>query len=357
MTETVSAASIVSLDSGSSYFKLFDGKTRLTPFPAAIHPVSAQLPHPDNEEIVVGGNRYLVGADALCEDNRLAAAPRTESDFHGSDEQAVQICYAFNKAGIHGMHDALVVSLPYDMATKLSFAQRREAIKARRTFSWSTREGAREAEFRKVHIVAQGVGAWNRYRMGNRSKVYECVVVADVGSCTLDIVTMRLADGRYRFSSPACGSLRAACSVGGFFTTWSSLLRQQNGLQARTFSYYQLMQNVMRDRLRLPHMGQDIDLRPTYDEARTAFTVQVKEAIEEAVGASLWPAVDRIILTGGGAKLLCIEAWRDPRIETMDSWANAEGQYHMIREMMPARPTVPGMQTVATNVEAAASAN
>lgn len=313
----------ISIDSGSSFLKYFDGQ-RADQFPAVIERIPEEAPtYPD--EIIVSGTRFAVGQTALMATNRHVQDPHIKRGFHGSDEQTVQMCYAFEQLGLNGDYNNLLVSLPYADHQQDDVRKR---VLQRKVFEWQTGTGIkRHVAFEYVATTPQGVGALLYHRQQSPG-YYDLATLVDIGSCTLDVVTVshdkRIND--YQFNHQASQSNRKV-SVATFKSQWIDQIHDIDGLQNRNFGYHQLMAMPIKNNFRLLHRGDSIDLRSTFENVRFEFTRQVADSVRRITG-DLWDSLNAVVLTGGGAQLIDLKAWPDDRIHLLDVFANVRGQYH-----------------------------
>jgi hypothetical protein len=314
--------SVIAIDSGSSYLKMFHGDKPLM-FPAVSHRLMGATDYPD--EVALQGTRYAVGQTALLASTKHRPDPHLDRGFHGSHEQTIQICYALAQAGAEGTYDVLCMSLPY---ADSRIGTLRNRIKTMRRFQWEDITGGHEVAFNDVMVLPQGVGALRLWQADSQ-RMPEVVTLVDIGSCTLDIVTVQR-DPRhdtYAYNGDASSSYRDV-SVGTFKNTWQSRLRQLDGLQSRTFGYHQLMGMAMQSPLASLQQGHEkLDISQEYRQAAVELTEQVYDRARSTTG-DLWLGVEQVLLTGGGAQLIDKLAWPDwQRTRVLDIFANVRGQY------------------------------
>lgn len=322
---------VVSIDSGSSYMKAFDG-THSVMFEGVVHRLPATAPGAD-DALIVDGKRYLVGGAALTYQGNPTQAPCREAGFHGGVKQHVQICRALSAMGITGRHDKLVMSLPYLRARE---AHCHEAVTRRRDFVWQDRAGAHAVSFGRVVVIPQGVGALRLFEREQPQTPLRQVILIDVGSCTTDIVVVRRTGtgvgSKWAFVEDSCTSWQHI-STTVFFSAWARRLGSLEGFADYAWNYYTLMRRAMDRDLTWQHGARKVDLAPHFEEAVRAFSEGLLAEVRNHCAPSLWLECDGIILTGGGASLVELHPWEDERerLITMDTWANARGQYYHAR--------------------------
>jgi len=331
--EPAKHSDVVSIDSGSSYLKAYDG-TRAVMFEAVAHGLPAAAPGAE-DAITVDGKRYLVGAAALMYQGNPTQGPNREAGFHGGQSQHVQVCRALAEMGVEGPRDKLVVSLPYLRARE---ERCQEAVKRRREFRWTDRSGDHAVTFSRVVVIPQGVGALRLFERENPDTPLQQVILIDVGSCTTDVVVVRRAGHKWAFVEDSCTSWQHV-STTEFFNSWTRRLGSLEGFAAYPWNYFKLMSRVMEGNLTWQHGARKVDLTPYFDEAVRAFSDQLLAEVRNHCSTSLWWECDGIILTGGGAALVSFHPWADERLITMDAWANAKGQFYHARAISSSKET------------------
>jgi hypothetical protein len=315
---------VVSVDSGSSWLKAFNGASDVT-FEAVTHELPETAP-PSDSEVRVDGKRYLVGAEALNWQGTPTHEPDRAAGFHGGRSQHVQICRALSRMGVEGSQEGLVISLPYARSREPRYL---EAIQKRHRFVWQEPQGEHSVTFSHIRVVSQGVGALRLFERENPENNLEQALLVDIGSCTTDVVMVRRAGSpsRWVFVEELCGSWQNISTV-EFFQDWKHRLDSLPGFAGYGWNYFSLMRRAMMGRLTWPHLGQQVDISPAFSGAVRAFSAALLDRMQSHCGRMLWHELDAVILTGGGAALVAQEPWDDSRVTMLDSWANARGQYY-----------------------------
>lgn len=318
MTDTIS------IDSGSSYMKAWDGRSEPVMFPGVVREL---FPGEDLAgSVEVDGRRWLVG-DSLLEERGAALAPDRSRWFHGSLEQHVQVCHALGQLGASGAFDTLVVSLPYERSTERPFL---DAVSRRKRFAWGDDQGEHLVTFENINVMPQGVGAL-QYQREQGAEAFDTALMVDVGSCTTDLVAIRSTDGKWGFIRDSCVSDQEV-STSLFFELLHREVNRIAGFAGRRFGYYDLMPRLMVEgEPTISHQGELISLAPYVARAKVEFTRRLKDVVR-GYARSLWDELDQIILTGGGAHCVSLEVWRDPRTQILGPCANVLGQFSMTKE-------------------------
>src|SRR3982750_4670703 len=318
----------VSADNGSSIIKAMGDHGRAR-FPAVAHPLPSSGP-PVSGEIAVGGRRYLLGDYALLYQAKPTAEPHRERDYHGGDMQAVLVCGALRELRVSGDVELLVTSLPYRYSRMESLLS---AVRARHTFAWDGQDGPKTVRFGQVKVMPQGVGALMGHDRDNPDIAEGTVaILLDLGSSTADLVVLRRKGGGWRYVEEACSSWHDMGSVAGFYTSWAASLRAEPGLATYPFHYHGLMERAQHGRFKLPHMGGEVDLQPSFEALARSYQGDILQRLRLECGEALWAEAAQIVVTGGGAEIASYFPWPDPRILKLDTWANAEGQHHYYQQ-------------------------
>lgn len=317
------ANSIISVDSGSSWMKGYDGN-RCIHFEAVVQPVDAGT----EGAIEVEGESYLVGREALLWQKDADQKPNTDYDYHGGMLQYIQLCELLRQLGLSsGRQDGLVLSLPYAASTEANTLAR---IQRHQVVAWRDARGEHRVIFSGVRVCAQGVGALREFqRHATRHEELRQVLLVDIGSLTTDIVAVRrqsATDG-WAFVREGCTTWQDI-STTVLFETWVDHMNGLPGLGRYPWRYFPLMEKAMLGDLCWPHMGVRISLTKSFVDARRIFAGELWAKLREWCGTALWSQLDRILLTGGGAALLGQAQRFDKRAHVMDIWANVVGQYH-----------------------------
>lgn len=322
---------VVSVDSGSSCLKMYDGTRRVWQ-PAVVKELPAAERHTYRDEVLVEGRRYVVGPTARIA-HKGKDDPFLERGYHGSVEQYVQICHGLEQLGAHGEYDVIYHSLPYTEHQDDAYRRR---IKERLVFQWQADGKERTVRFHAAATMPQGVGALRLWQDKTRERDRPAMVaLVDLGSCTADFVTVELDErtGDYQYCAGKSISLRAAkpgdplINCKRFYDEWLKQITNIDGAQAVAWGYHELMLlPVKRQFLVRCGPGALVDLEPSFQVIADRFTHEVERTIREVL-ADVWPKVDKIILTGGGAELCNLGDFHDSRVERLSVWANAEGQY------------------------------
>lgn len=325
---------IVSIDIGSSYTNVVygdDNNDRLV-FPTLI----AEVKQPEKESISVAGKHYLVGTSALSVLKEAPKTPNNEVKFHGSSMQYIVICYALEKSGINDEGTVLIRSVPYrDREEKV------EELKSEKNFNWTNDEGEqRSCTFDYVNIIAQGVGAVRCYQLLNKTDKGRHILLAEIGSQTIDIVSLGYDDSinDYRMVHDECDSLRSV-NVGKFME-WLNTELTNSGAENHVMGYHELSRALMDNKhlikVKSGNRIETVDFTKEVQKVKQQFTRAIYEAITQNAGGTYQKA-DRIILAGGGAGLIDKDVWPEPEITRyLTSWADSVGQYHKVKELLEA---------------------
>ncbi len=312
---------IISVDSGSSYLKAFVQDKEPFLCETVIYEMPATKALRTNSAIEIDGKIYLVGSEAWRSRNEFKSSPETGRDFHGGFTQYVQLCYAFEKLGIEGNHEKLLMSLPYSDCTDKEINER---VKSRKEFKWNNKK----VTFNEVVIYPQGTGAFTYYTK-NYNDAPKKIAIVDIGSCTVDlVVVIRDKDGNYVYNIDSTQSFRNL-AVSDFMSMFTSALKQQSGLQDREFDYFELSENIKEKDFLITHNSfAPIDVTKIFNETRDRYTQDIYNMLQKET-KNLWPSLDKVILCSGGANLINMDKWKCAgRTMQLDEFANVLGQYY-----------------------------
>lgn len=328
--------SVISIDAGSSQMKAYNGRKTIK-FPSVLQRLPPSMPA-YRDELLVNGRRWLVGDEALREHD---AEPHDERDFHGGRDQYVYMCYALAQLGAEGTYDQLVLSVPYGDGYD---SELQRTLTRRKEFSWSQNNKPKAVTFKRVAALPQGVGALRLFQTMTEKRP-ELVTMVDIGSITVDVVTAQFdpRTGEYNYVYRACRSDRAL-GMAAFKQLWvDKYIHNLRGLQNREIGYHTLMNRAIawvearkksaEAELFLKHEASRVSIREGYEELCYEFNTRILDLTREVVGA-LWPDLDKILVTGGGAEILDLEEWPRHTVK-LDVWANVKGQYLMFRDPPP----------------------
>lgn len=308
----------VSIDSGSSYLKAYDGVQKII-FPAMTLDLDGRQ---SAHAITVGGESYLTGYAVLGYEPPLRI-PHLEASFHGSPEQHVQMCAALDRLGAVGDFDYLLISLPFVRAHDKRLLK---ALLEKKQYVWTDAKGdAKNAQFNQIKITSQGIGTLRFYRR-HKEPVHSAILV-DVGSCTTDIVVVQQQDqGGWDFVENVCGSLQTI-STNTFFKRWARALTNIPGFAERRWNYFSLMERAIKKNFILPGCHTEVSVEACFKHVSRAWTQELYDQVREQVGDMVFYDTEKIILTGGGAQLLHRKTWQDSRAAVTDVYANVVGQH------------------------------
>ena len=320
---------IVSIDSGHAAMKAvkWDGKTLVREqFQAIAEPVPEATARRVRGAIKVKNQWYAMEKYGRLVDSAKELNLNHKS-FHASTSQLVQYCYAYEKLGIDGPIDLLVVTLPYDQALDDELRTRVKDMLLE--VHWETLGGKQgTAKAPEIVIFPQSVGAMCMYRAitGNDDPKISMI---DFGSVTLDVVSLRkfVTDSEYEYNVGASGSKRENASGMRMMTSWGSSIRDIDGLTQVTESYYDLSDRALSKNFMITAPGGlKKDLEPSYNKTRKEFTLESMNECKEIVGKD-WENTDSFILTGGIVECLDLSFWEcKGRTYLTSQWANTLGQ-------------------------------
>lgn len=317
---------VIALDSGSSFMKAYAGDQKVR-FPAVARVIDDQYDHGDT--VAFDGQKYVVGESALqtYTDDWEMLEPATQRGFHGSPEQAAQMCYAMQRLGASGNYDVLALSLPYADSQNEDL---RNLLKGQQIYEWKDSHGDdHEVHFDKVMIMPQGVGALCVYEAESVERP-QTLLLVDIGSCTIDIVALRYNEvtGRYLYLHDKSTS-RRSLSTTEFYKRWYSRIREMDGMQNLRKGYFELMALAQADErpILLRHGGRMVDITDAYEITRVWFSARLARLLREDMGDKLLDDVETILLTGGGAALVDKHRLDTAQVTVMSVWDNVHGQF------------------------------
>lgn len=312
---------IISIDSGSSYLKAFVPDKEPFLCETVIYEMPPTKALRTNNAIEIDGKKYLVGSEAWRSRNEFRASPETGRDFHGGFTQHVQLCYAFQKLGVEGKHEKLLMSLPYSDCTDEEINAR---VKSKKEFKWNNKI----VTFEEVIIYPQGTGAFTYYTKHFNDSPKKIAIV-DIGSCTVDlVVVIRDRDGNYVYNIDSTQSFRNL-AVSDFMNMFTVALKQQSGLQEREFDYFELSESIKEKDFLMTHESfAPIDVTKIFNETRDRYTNDIYNMLQKET-KNLWHSLDKVILCSGGANLINMDKWKCAgRTMQLDEFANVLGQYY-----------------------------
>lgn len=318
---------IVSVDSGSSYFKaIFDGKEYCQPALISQMPENTEIA----DRIRVDDKWMVAGKRAQQQLGADAPRPDTKDDFHGSMRQQIQMMYAFDQLDVVGSFEGLILTLPWsDYYTKKDLIKQ---MKSRNKFEWisSSRE-EKKASFSHIYIIPQGTGAFHLFDSEADEKP-DSVILADIGSCTTDIIALQWDedDQEYVYRENLSKSLKSV-STGVFM---DGLVDEIFKKRPKRFevNYHVLDKKIRKNDYTLRDGSTVIDFSEEFEKQKTVFTNLLKESLKAELGQSFTTA-DLVLLIGGGPVFL--ENWEcQSKTRTYDHMSNVRGQLKMISEVV-----------------------
>jgi len=326
----MSAQYVVSMDSGHSVMKgaTWDGGNLVrSSFQAIAEPVQEQQAMEVDYAIQVDGVWY-----AMQESGRLIDSSKeiqlAHSSFHGSTGQTAQMCWFFEKNNIFGKQLYLIISVPYsDSKDKLLI----EKLKSRRVFEWTSQNGeSRNVEFEEVIIYPQGVGAL-RFFQAYTGLGPKKVSMIDIGSITLDIVSLRKfnTDAPYKYNVGASGSIREGAAGKSLMDDSLSRIRDINGLTNVTESYHDISDRMQYKEYKITSPGGVVrDVEGVINQSRKEFTLNSVKRCKGIINHD-WENTDAFILSGGISLVLDLAQWEcRGRTYLTSPWANTLGQLY-----------------------------
>lgn len=316
---------IVSIDSGSSYLKFAFGD-KISVEPSLIEEVSARSSL--IEKVQFKDKWYVAGKRAEQQKGEMNPDPELEN-FHGTDRQEIQLIYAFERNGIEGKHQAIVLSLPYDDFADQDLVKQ---IQGKKTFTWNnSKSEPRSVHFEQVFVVPQGVGALALYQETEK-KTPKLLTLVDIGSCTTDVVSVvwDAEDNTYIFKEKLCTSLKDI-STSVFMRKLRDKINEKRPVPIR-IGYHELDRAIRNGKYIIQVGSQEIDFKEHFEGVKVKFTQELSTKLEELLGDA-WRASNEVVLAGGGAAF--VNEWDCERRTTrMDGLANVKGQILAIREML-----------------------
>lgn len=316
---------IVSIDSGSSYLKLFHNEGLFCE-PALIEEVGEKSGL--QEKVQVNGKWYVAGKRAEQQKNSYQADPEL-GNFHGTEKQLIQWTYAFEKGKIYGDQKALIVSLPYDIFSNDEIIN---IIRGKKEFEWTNSNAERKnLKFDNVFVVPQGVGALALYRSEN-NKLPRLLTLIDIGSCTTDIVSVVWDDDdkTYVFKEKACSSIQEI-STSVFIRKIRDKINEKRSNPV-TLGYHEIARSIQKDEYVLQIGSNEIDFKECYEQQRQWMTKELSSKLSDLLGDA-WRASNEVVLTGGGASFVL--PWEcEKRTKRMDIYSNVKGQILIAKDML-----------------------
>jgi|GEM_PF-4155595 len=323
-------ADVVSVDSGSSYTKIFAGnaETRVK-IPTREIALSKLTREAEAEAIEYEGRFYLVGHDALANELRANLDPRIDDKFHGGQSQLIHLCYLLEKIDLHeGTPSTLIRSLPYADTHNAALVN---AIKSQRQFTWSCGGKKRQVTFGEVHVIAQGTAPLADLNILHNPD-FPVVACADIGSCTTDVpvLVFHREKKRHVYNETVSFSNREF-NTNRFIRDMRAKFKNEPGCGDRDFSYSELSQMLEDDRFRIVNGStahDDKTLRPIVNGLKKTFTEDFVELMKKSLTPETWAKVNKLGICGGGAHLIERSEWPcSERSVFMDEWSTVEAQF------------------------------
>lgn len=317
----------ISIDCGSSYTKFYNGN-KLTEQPTFIYELHAQGKIDCPLWVSVDNKAYAYGNTAL---NYASVKPyhvEYNSDFHGSERQHIMMCGIFETIGINNSYDLLIRSVPYDHRNN---AELREKLSQERKFAWKNHLSEDCAvEFAAVRVVAQGVGAHYQYLQTHKNFTGQSICVADIGSCSLDvIVSQRDMSGNYGFSEHCMSRRGEGVSVQWFKNRLVQLITA-NKKSHGEYGYHDMMSVVASGNHTLFERSA-VDIAPEIAQVRQEFSRHIRDSIVGMMGLDRYVRLSAVLLTGGGANLIDSSIFNDAQaVEILDAHSTVIGQYNLL---------------------------
>jgi hypothetical protein len=317
---------VVSIDSGSSYLKMYSvtEKNEINLLEAAlVEEVSerSQL----NTRIKVDNKWYVAGRVAELQKTSYQEEPEI-SEFHGSLRQFVQWMHAFEKNNLFGDFDVLITSLPYDDFANL---QLRRTIKEKKEFNWvNALNEEKLIRFKSVEVVPQGVGALELYKKERNEDLSEELTLVDIGSCTTDVVSVIWDDeqDQHIYKEKGCTSIKDI-STSVFIRKLRDKINEKRSVKIK-IGYHELTKSILKQKCELQIGNERIEFQEHYENIRKEFTHILSEKLQMLLGDS-WRSTNNIVLTGGGESFVL--PWScEKRTARMDIFANVKGQFLMV---------------------------
>ena len=186
--------------------------------------------------------------------------------------------YAFDQLGVVGSFEALILTLPWsDYYTKKDLIK---LMKSRNKFVWLNSEGEeRKAVFGHIYIIPQGTGAFHLFDSKTDEKP-ESVILADIGSCTTDIIALQWDedDEEYVYRENLSKSLKSV-STGVFM---DGLVEEIFKKRPKKFdiNYHVLDRKIRKGDFTIKDGSTIIDFREEFEQQKTVFYNPSKKRIE-----------------------------------------------------------------------------
>lgn len=317
---------IVSVDSGSSYLKMYSQteESEICILEASLVEEVSDRSQLDSR-IKVENRWYVAGRMAELQKTAYQEEPEI-GEFHGSLKQFTQWMHAFEKNNLHGDFDVLITSLPYDDFANL---QLRKAIKEKKEFKWiNANDEERLINFKTIEIVPQGVGALELYKKERKGDLPEEMTLIDIGSCTTDVVSVIWDDEQeqYIYKEKGCTSIKDI-STSVFIRKLRDKINEKRSVKIK-IGYHELTKSILKQKFELQVGSERIEFQDHYENIRKEFTQVLSDKLQMLLGDS-WRSTNNTILTGGGESFVL--PWScEKRTARMDIYANVKGQFLMI---------------------------
>ena len=317
---------VVSIDSGSSYLKLYtiiEGREILVSEASLIEevPEYSQL----NSKIKVENKWYVAGRIAELQKTNYQENPEL-GEFHGSNKQFIQWMHAFESKNLVGKFDTLILSLPYDEFAKFEL---RKVLKSKTKYEWlNSKNEQRFISFDTVEIVPQGVGALELYKKERGNDLPESLTLVDIGSCTTDVVSVIWdeVDNAYIYKEKGCTSIKDL-STSVFIRKLSDKINEKRPVKIK-IGYHEISKAIHKQKFELQIGSEKIEFKEHYEYLRKEFTELLAEKLKNLLGDS-WRSTQNTILTGGGESFIL--PWDcERRTARLDTYANVKGQFLMV---------------------------
>ncbi|MBX9837307.1 MAG: hypothetical protein K2X69_03220 [Silvanigrellaceae bacterium] len=317
---------IISIDSGSSYLKLYtilDGKEILISEASLIEevPEYSQL----TSKIKVDNKWYVAGRIAELQKTNYQENPEL-GEFHGSNKQFIQWMHAFENKNLIGKFDTLIISLPYDEFAKTEL---RKSLKIKNKYEWiNAKNEERFISFDNVEIVPQGVGALELYKKERGNDLPESLTLVDIGSCTTDVVSVIWddVDEAYIYKEKGCTSIKDL-STSVFIRKLSDKINEKRPVKIK-IGYHEISKAIHKQKFELQIGSEKIEFKEHFENLKKEFTELLAEKLKNLLGDS-WRATQNTILTGGGESFIL--PWDcERRTARLDAYANVKGQFLMV---------------------------
>jgi hypothetical protein len=318
---------VISIDSGSSYLKLFsnfNGKEISLLEASLVEEVSekSQLP----SKIKFKDKWFVAGRAAELQKTTFQEDPEL-GEFHGSTKQFVQWIHAFEKNNLVGDFDILVTSLPYDDFANLDL---RRFLKENKRFEWTNSANEkRYISFSSVEVVPQGVGALELYKKEfSNDELPETLTLIDIGSCTTDVVSVIWDDDeqQYIYKERGCTSIKDV-STSVFIRKLRDKVNEKRAVKIK-LGYHELTKAILKKKYELQIGSEKIEFHSHYEDLKKEFTDILSKKLQALLGDS-WRSTNNTILTGGGESFVL--PWDcEKRTVRLDVFSNVKGQILMV---------------------------